>query len=481
MPPPRILRSTDGETFEPLPQDPGTVLGDIAVSGFRTMLSYNGKFYVLGSYGLLGHGVVFEAANPEQGNNAFRQISPPGKTFFEIETYNGHLWLGTGVQPANDPTLASLLKTDATGDPYVFTTIIPEGAYKKYGGSPAIISLQEFDGRLFVGTDREVMRVNPDDSWDLVVGTPRKTPTGLKLKPLSGFDFGFDNIFNIHMWRMTAWRGSLLVGTQDQSTKWRNSPGGAILADRMGADLYGSSDGWHFTMITRKGFGDIFNNGVRNFASTPYGLFLGTANHYYGTRILKASGVVSPVERPREFWLENRPEGAVLSWAGSPGAARYQVYRDNFFGDPIIQAVVEATGPGMHSWVDRTVEPTKRYHYFVVAEDALGQVSGPSTMLSLPFAGPVPTFRTLRNFLRRYQAPAELLDALRSVRSAIERRRFDVALAALEELRASGLAEASLASWQAKDFSILLGQFTRRVALARQGDLPTRALLRNGE
>src|SRR5215217_9680846 len=29
LPPPRILRTTDGSTFEPVPQDPGTVLGDL--------------------------------------------------------------------------------------------------------------------------------------------------------------------------------------------------------------------------------------------------------------------------------------------------------------------------------------------------------------------------------------------------------------------------------------------------------------------
>src|SRR6185503_17205573 len=109
VPPPRLLRSTDGVNFAPVPQDPGTVLGDTTVTGFRTIVSLNGKMYVLASIGLLGHGIVYEASHPEQGNNAFRQVSPPGKTFFEIESYNDTLYLGTGVQPRLDPTPFSLL------------------------------------------------------------------------------------------------------------------------------------------------------------------------------------------------------------------------------------------------------------------------------------------------------------------------------------------------------------------------------------
>ena len=70
-----------------------------------------------------------------------------------------------------------------------------------------------FKGRLYVGTDRpaELLRINPDDTWDLVVGTPRQTPEGVK-RPLSGMDVGFDNPLNIHVWRMQSHNGYLFVG-----------------------------------------------------------------------------------------------------------------------------------------------------------------------------------------------------------------------------------------------------------------------------
>jgi len=53
----------------------------------------------------------------------------------------------------------------------------------------------------------------------------------------------------------------------------------------MGFDLYATQDGHDFFAVTRNGFGDIFDMGARTLEATPYGLFLGTANAYYGTRI----------------------------------------------------------------------------------------------------------------------------------------------------------------------------------------------------
>jgi hypothetical protein len=149
-------------------------MNDAVVAGFRSLKSYKGNS-MWWLYRTAGTGIILESAHPEMGD--FRQVSPPGMTFFEIETYNGFLWAGTGVNPANDSTPFSLLRTDATGDPYTFTTVIPQGAFAKWPSS-SVISLHEFNGRLYVGTDRELLRVNLDDSWDLVVGNARKASEG---------------------------------------------------------------------------------------------------------------------------------------------------------------------------------------------------------------------------------------------------------------------------------------------------------------
>ena len=480
VPPPRILRSTDGVTFEAIPQDPGTVLGDTLVSGFRNLLRYKGKLYVLGSVGLLGHGVIFEAANPEQGNNAFRQISPPGMTFFEIEKYKGHIYAGTGVQPANDPTPFSVWKTDATGDPYTFSLVVPEGAYKKRNASAAVISMQKMKGRLFIGTDRELLRLNPDDTWDLVVGAPRSTPEGRPLEPLSGFDVGFDNLFNIHMWRMARYAGSLVVGTHDQSTKWRDLIGANAIRPRMGADIYTSPNGWDFTMVTRTGLDDLYNSGIRNFATTPHGFFIGTANHYFGTRVYRSPlRPVRAVEAPRSLSAESSRAGALLTWEGPSAAVRYHVYRDTGFADPQEIAVVDATPAPVQSYLDATASRFKQYHYFVVAEDALGQLSGPSSMLPVPYNGPVPTFASLQALLLGWGAPPDLGAALAAAGDAVGHEDFEGALGQVAALRARLVAEpALLPKWRSEDLEVLLARLTRRIVVAQGGGLSVRKLMR---
>ena len=52
-----------------------------------------------------------------------------------------------------------------------------------------------------------------------------------------------------------------------------------------GFDLLVSDDGVNFSVITRNGFGDPYNHGLRVFAITNSGLSIGTANPFYGTQI----------------------------------------------------------------------------------------------------------------------------------------------------------------------------------------------------
>lgn len=51
-----------------------------------------------------------------------------------------------------------------------------------------------------------------------------------------------------------------------------------------GFDLIVSSDGTNFQTISRNGFGDNNNHGLRVFAVTDSGLAIGTANPYHGTQ-----------------------------------------------------------------------------------------------------------------------------------------------------------------------------------------------------
>ncbi|MCL5746137.1 MAG: hypothetical protein M1541_19775, partial [Acidobacteria bacterium] len=130
LPPPRILRSTDGITFLPIPQTPGTFLGDLPFdpdhSSFRSPVSYQGKLFVL-SGPIFGQGYLIGSADPARGDNAwFLASQPNGLQFYETAVFNGWLYLG-----AYDPSGGySVVKTRAEGTPpYNFITVVPRGAY----------------------------------------------------------------------------------------------------------------------------------------------------------------------------------------------------------------------------------------------------------------------------------------------------------------------------------------------------------------
>lgn len=305
-PPARILRSTDGVHFEPIPQDPGTAFGELSFSSFRNPTSFNGRFYVVGG-GVGGSGMLLESAHPEQGNNSFRVVTPLDVKVSALHPFNGYLYLG--LQDFEHGY--SIVKTDARGPlPYQFIPVVEKGGYLINGRNPEVLSMAVFNNRLYVGGNgiatasigagaaAELIRINPDDSWDVVVGYPRITPAGYKF-PISGLMAGFGNVFNGHMWRMAVHEGVLYVGTFDTSTTFRNDPKLGPFARRfMGFDLYASSDGIHFSPITTDGFGDPFNFGARTLASTPYGLFLGTANYYYGLQIWLGAPRATPTATP---------------------------------------------------------------------------------------------------------------------------------------------------------------------------------------
>lgn len=283
VPPPRLLRSTDGVAFAPISQAPGTVLGDLDADGFRSLVVYKDHLYVVAGT-LFGDGVLLEAANPAEGNNAFRQVTPDGMRMFEMAVFAGQLYLGLHDRE----TGYAVVKTDTAGvPPYTFSPVVTQGGFRQVASSKTVLSMAVFRGQLYVGTDRpaELLRINPDDTWDLIMGAGRDTPQGHK-EPLSGMGDGFDQPFNGHVWRMEQYGDQLFVGTADFSTMFRNVPYlGDVLRPHLGFDLFATGDGVHFTAVTRTGFGDPFDYGVRTFASTPYGLFLGTANEYYGTKI----------------------------------------------------------------------------------------------------------------------------------------------------------------------------------------------------
>ncbi len=443
VPPPRILRTTDGINFEPIPQESGT-MANLPKASFRSLTSYKNRLFVIhGS--VQGNGKLYESATPYAGNDTWQQVSPddPDLRFFELQVYNGYLYAGSLDVDGG----YAVLRTDAEGEPpYEFTPVVLKGAYLPQP-SKTVVSMHEYDGYLYVGTDgpAELIRIAPDDQWDLIAGTPRVTPAGYKI-PLSGLAEGFGFGLNEHLWRMQSHENVLYIGTYDASTSQRTCPGkAAVLNDRMGFDLYKSSDGIHFSAITMDGFGDPFDFGIRTFQSTPYGLFVGTANYYYGANIYRgidegSNTLMDPPGETRGLNLSN--QGVLIAWTMPENATLFRVYRSDFteikmnipggilpdwldpydgcYGDISLDSLPQAFKDLLYSeqleqqiqistvvtadrrgqtvpmpgeeigttdvnyFIDTTVEPEKKYSYYVVAEDDGGNQSGSSNLVTFP-------------------------------------------------------------------------------------------------
>lgn len=284
LPPPRLLASRDGETFTAVPQTAGTFLGDLPNTGLRTGTIYRGRLYLTNG-SARGEGTLIEAANPAQGNDAFRAVLPPERVVWDAVAFNDALYIGLVANSG-----FSVVRTTAEGTPpYNLTTVIPFGGYLP-DPSQSIVSFQVFNDQLYVGTydPAELYRINPDDSWELLVGTARQTPQGW-LAPRSGLDAGFGWPFNIQVYRMHVYEEQLYIGTLDISrdiTDIAPNPGlDALLRHHYGFDLYRTRDGVTFETLTVDGFGDEFQIAVRTFADTPQGLFMGTGSYWYGLNL----------------------------------------------------------------------------------------------------------------------------------------------------------------------------------------------------
>jgi hypothetical protein len=580
LPPPRILRMTvvrdphtgaQHEVFQPIPQDPGTFMANINATTYRATAVYNGRFYVSASPSEIGDGYLLESATPWLGNNSFRQVTPTSLHIYELSVFHDLLYIGAG----DTKTGYSVWKTNAKGTPpYNLTPVVTGGA----GRGPvmtSVVSMYPFKGRLYVGSagwyssllpGSELIRISPDDSWQLVTGNPRMTSEGM-LYPISGLGDGFGNPFNAHIWRMNSEANTIYAGTNDDSWGARNTFLAPYLQNQFGFDLFASQDGTTWTEVTQNGFGDPWDFGCRCLVPTPMGMFLGSVNYVQGTSVMLGTakhlhykptpamamtdaGGVLPAVRPRRaaprrssatgphaileaepnatrlpepptrLQVERSGAAAVLSWGPTPGAARYRIDRSDYRridlrsvlenfrplgpDDPVPQdqaarpsTVVTVPGPFVQIgtttqpiFQDRTIVRGRTYAYQVRAEDARGESSHPSNMITVPsFAQPASFDRvagTLGELVTRHQtAPPDVaghLNLLEQSRQAAARGDLDIAKERLIALRARTTRNEGgiLKPWTGEDLSFMVAQLERRVELARSGAISLDALIRPG-
>ncbi len=340
-PGPVLLRSLDGRRFEQI-SEPG--LGDSTVTSIRSIVSFKGMLFIAPtgatrdrfSGNVPDRMVVFVSRNPEDSDwelacePFFGDRTNLGVFFMAV--YNGYLYAGT----ANAEQGFQIWKTDAEGaPPYKWKKVLSNGGFRGKENE-GVVFMAEFKGKLYVGTgiiggyDRErnvgpaspeLFRLGPDDSWELIVGEPRMTPQGLKI-PLSGLGAGFNSPTAGYFWWMCEHKGWLYLGTYDVTSwlpyvspdNWPRRIKQAveqfgtdnIMSAWGGFDLWRSRNGARWFAVSRNGFGNPCNYGVRSMASSPFGLFIGAANPFAPTMAVRRLGGWKYVPNARgglEIWL----------------------------------------------------------------------------------------------------------------------------------------------------------------------------------
>jgi len=293
-------------------------------------------------------------------------VSPDTIHIYELEAFNNTLYLGSGT-PNHGYSVWKV--TDASTVPFKVTQVVPEGAGRGTEIT-SVVSMQVFKNRLYVGANgwgtgavpaAEEIRINPDDSWDVVAGAARTLPDGTTKAPVSGLGDGFGNFFTAHMWRAETHNGALYIGTNDASSAFKAVPGlGTALQSEWGFDIWGTCDGQYWWQVTRNAFGDgAWNFGARSLVSTPFGLFVGSTNHVEGTSVwlgdaspcgsagagggtaqfglakrgsstTSGGSKVDVAPAPRRLVAATAPCGTGLSWDAAPDARRYRILRAEY-------------------------------------------------------------------------------------------------------------------------------------------------------
>lgn len=311
-----LLRSRDGELFEECGA-PGLGQGDADIAAVRNLCVLHGRLYTSPVGKNKGRGwaddnvaampQVLACADPAAAD--WQAVSEPAfgdpanESVNELIVFNDTLYAAT----LNRRTGFQLWRAEGLpGEGASWVKVIDQGAWRG-PANPVPASMQVFDGALYIGTgvqrqgkegsDRfgpiapELIRVWPDDSWELVAGENRATPVGFKA-PLSGQGPGFDGPFVQAFWRMAVHDGVLYLGGSD----WRFWPSFLPRGRRRRDDIsaatqdwlqsetsawqgdYGlwcSRDGARWEAITTHGLGDGTGQyGIRELLSTPQGLFV---------------------------------------------------------------------------------------------------------------------------------------------------------------------------------------------------------------
>lgn len=347
-----MVQSTDGENWEILDTD---------ILGFSTryMTEHNGKLY-MGALPLMGQAdtQLFVTENPANGwepisVNGNPNSNPRGNVDLLL-SFNNHLYVGTGRKEGFELWRTCGIEPEQNN----WVLVVDKGAGDARNEHPWAIEV--FKNHIYIGTaieaavltldpDRQlvspkgfdVIRVDKQDNWELIVGgkpvVPTEPTTGTRGTALSRFSSGFGNFTNAYCWQIRAQGDHLYLGTfswsvlipsfirllpdifGDQLTgnptvdKATILDGIKMLAQQFpklqyidfdklldalanlitklgswtfGFDLWRSRDGVYWFPVSLNGLGNQHNYGVRMLYLAQNGkLYLGTANPFDGLEV----------------------------------------------------------------------------------------------------------------------------------------------------------------------------------------------------
>jgi len=324
-----ILRSADGEHFETV-SDPG--IGDDRLLSFRALVPFRGRLFTtpIGSLvdGKLDRNgtiepTIFVSDDPARGRWA--RASQPGfgdprnAVVFQMAVLDDWLYAGTG----NFTRGFEVWRARAEGEPpFEWERVLDRGA-GRFSLNASVASIVPFNGALYIGTglpglgyDRahdvgpaaaELVRLWPDGRFEVVVGSPRFSASGLQV-PLSAMLPGFDDPANSVIWRMAVFNGTLYVATHHWGV-YRFLMGRSDVPHG-GFHLWASTDGESFEPVTTDGFNDPYAVGIRTLLPTEHGLVIGTDDH--GVLRERALRMGAPDDGGRakglQVWLAHDPD-----------------------------------------------------------------------------------------------------------------------------------------------------------------------------
>lgn len=330
-----VFKSTDGVHWKKINTS------NVSGRSSRAFASFNGKLYMATLEEGIGGNVPYLYSSKDPEFELFKLvINPKSKGFIpnnnpiggidDLSVFNNRLYLSIGnsdgaevwrsnnCNPKNNDW--TLVAYKGFGDA-LNTNIMSTGVFKDH---LYVAVTKRFPLSLFVPLSFDLIRIDKNDCWEIVVGgkpiIPSCPSTGVRNKSLSGFNSGFNNFFNVYGWQIKEFKGNLVITTYDSSTNIRTFITGfeynkedyiknfgyenynrllnsykkiyKLLCKYnypKGFDIYTSKDGLNFSPVILDGLNDPNNYGGRTLlVSSENKLYVGTANPFLGLEVWEA-------------------------------------------------------------------------------------------------------------------------------------------------------------------------------------------------